>query len=139
MRKREEILYLYFNENYSQEEIVKKLNTSQKYVSRILLMDKRYQEEKEIRKAKNRKKHVENTKEYIKHQRKLNQLKNNTDDLILKQLHKKASIELSGFKRLSNIAYRNWNTSAYSFNKKKHRFEFKENELGRSYDVPKYI
>lgn len=37
------------------------------------------------------------------------------------------------------MAYRNWNKSAYSYNEKKRRFEFKEDELGRSYDVPKYI
>ena len=37
------------------------------------------------------------------------------------------------------MAYRNWNKSAYSYNEKKRRFEFKEDELGRRYDVLKYI
>ena len=36
------------------------------------------------------------------------------------------------------MAYRNWNKSAFTYNEKKKRFEFRE-ELGRSYDVPKYI
>lgn len=53
-------------------------------------------------------------------------------------MHNQASMEMSKSKRLSNMAYRNWNTSAYSYNEKKKRFEFKE-ELGRSADVPKYI
>ena len=53
-------------------------------------------------------------------------------------MHNQASQELSKGKRLSNLAYRNWNTSAYSYNEAKRRYEFKE-ELGRSNDVPKYI
>ena len=53
-------------------------------------------------------------------------------------MHNQASQELSKGKRLSNLAYRNWNKSAYSYNKAKKRYEFKK-ELGRSYDVPKYI
>ena len=77
-------------------------------------------------------------KNYIKQQRKIKQLKNNADDLVLRNMHNQASRELSKPKRLSNMAYRNWNTSAYSYNEKKKRFEFKD-ELGRSHDVPKYI
>ena len=53
-------------------------------------------------------------------------------------MHNQASQELSKGKRLSNLAYRNWNKSAYLYNKAKKRYEFKK-ELGRSYDVPKYI
>ena len=45
-------------------------------------------------------------------------------------MHNQASQELSKGKRLSNLAYRNWNTSAYSYNEAKRRYEFKE-ELGR--------
>lgn len=138
MEKREEIIKLYFDENYSQKEIVRKLNTSKRYVSKVLLMDSRYNKEKEARKAQNEKKHIENTKEYIKQKRKSNQLKNKSDDLILTNLHRTASVELSRRRKLSGIAYRNWNTSAYTYNKEKNRFEFRE-ELGRSYDVPKFV
>lgn len=53
-------------------------------------------------------------------------------------MHNQASRELSQPKRLSNMAYRNWNKSAFKYNEEKRRFEFDEN-LGRSYDVPKYI
>ncbi len=138
MGKREEIIKLYFDENYSQKEIVRKLNTSKRYVSKVLLMDSRYNKEKEARKEQNEKKHIENTKEYIKQKRKSNQLKNKSDDLILTNLHRTASVELSRRRKLSSIAYRNWNTSAYTYNKEKNRFEFRE-ELGRSYDVPKFV
>lgn len=50
----------------------------------------------------------------------------------------KASMELFEFNRFTNYSYRNWNRSAYLYNKDKKRYELKE-ELGRSYDVPKYV
>ena len=74
----------------------------------------------------------------LKEKRKIAQFKKSADDLVLKNMHNQASRELSKPRRLSNIAYRNWNKSAYSYNEKKKRFEFKE-DLGRSFDVPKYI
>lgn len=119
-------------------EIAKKLDISKGAVTQVLKKDKRYIEIKNERKIKNQKRHREETKDYIKTKRKIAQFKNNTDDLILKNMHNQASIEMSQPKRLNNMAYRNWNKSAYSYNEKKRRFEFKE-ELGRSYDVPKYI
>ena len=70
--------------------------------------------------------------------RKIKQQQKKADDLILKSIHNQDSAELSKHKRLSNMSYRNWNKSAYSYNKDKQRFELKK-ELGRSYDVPKYI
>lgn len=66
------------------------------------------------------------------------QFKNNADDLILRNMHNQASAELSQPKKMTNMAFRNWNKSAYSYNEKKRRFEFRE-ELGRAADVPKYI
>ena len=74
----------------------------------------------------------------MKTKQKIKQLKDNSDNLILKVEHNQASNELSQHKMMTNIAYWNWNRSAYTYNKEKKRFEFKE-ELGRSADVPKYI
>ena len=118
MSKREEIIKLYFLEGEIPADIAKKLDISKSAVTQVLQKDERYQREKMIRKAK--------------------QQKNKSEDLILKRMHNQASQELSKGKRLSNLAYRNWNKSAYSYNKAKKRYEFKK-ELGRSYDVPKYI
>ena len=53
-------------------------------------------------------------------------------------MHNQASNELSAPRKLNNMAYRNWNKSAFDYNEKRKRYEFKK-ELGRSYDVPKYI
>lgn len=140
MRNRKDIiLNMYFVEKLRPVDIAKKLDISKSAVTQVLRKDKRYVKIKKERKIKNQKKHIKETKDYIKAKRKIAQFKRNTDDLILKNMHNQASRELSKPKRLSNMAYRNWNTSAYSYNEKKKRFEFKDDELGRSYDVPKYI
>ena len=138
MSKREEIIKLYFLEGEIPADIAKKLDISKSAVTQVLQKDERYQREKMIRKEKNKIKHKENTKKLIKATRKAKQQKNKSEDLILKRMHNQASQELSKGKRLSNLAYRNWNKSAYSYNKAKKRYEFKKG-LGRSYDVPKYI
>ena len=74
----------------------------------------------------------------VKEQRKKAQFKNAADDLILKNMHSQASLEMSKRSHLSNENYRKWNKTAYNYNPSKKRFEFDKN-LDRSYDVPKYI
>ena len=130
MSKKDEITKLYFVDRENPATIAKKLNISKSAVTQVL--------QKDVRKKQNKIRHNEKTKEIIKKTRKIKQFKNRTEDLILKRMHNQASQELSKGKRLSNLAYRNWNTSAYSYNEAKRRYEFKE-ELGRSNDVPKYI
>ena len=136
--KKNAVLNMYFVEKMKPIDIAKKLNVSKSAISQILEKDERYSDEKEKRKIINRKKHIEKTKEYIKSQRQAIQFEHKVDDLILRNMHNQASTEMSKPKKLSDLAYRNWNTSAYTYNKQKKRFEFRE-ELGRSYDVPKYI
>lgn len=138
MSKKDEITKLYFVDREIPATIARKLNISKSAVTQVLQKDDRYKKEKEVRKKQNKIRHSEKTKEIIKKTRKIKQLKNRSEDLILKRMHNQASQELSKGKRLSNLAYRNWNTSAYSYNEDKRRYEFKE-ELGRSNDVPKYI
>lgn len=135
---KKKIIQMYFIDKLKPVEIAKKLGISKSAVSQVLQRDERYKLERESRKRENKNKHNENTREYIKAQRKSNQFKNKSDDLILTNLHRTASVELSRRRKLSSIAYRNWNTSAYTYNKEKNRFEFRE-ELGRSYDVPKFV
>ena len=139
MRSRKaEILKMYFIDKLKPVDIAKKLDISKSAVTQVLKKDKRYMQTKQERKIKNQNKHIEETKEYIKTKRKIAQFKNNADDLILENMHNQASVELSKPKKMTNMVYRNWNKSAYFYNEKKKRFEFKE-ELGRSADVPKYI
>lgn len=132
------IIQLYFIEKFRPVDIANKLNISKSAVTQVLQKDERYTEEKAIRKEQNKIKHKENSNKLKKAKRKNEQFKNNVDDLILKNMHNQASVELSKSKRLNNMAYRNWNKSAYKYNSKRKGFEFRE-ELGRSYDVPKFI
>ena len=136
MKKR--ILEMYFEKQMRPIDISKELNIAQYTITRVIQKDDRYLNEKQTRKNKNKIKNREETKTYIKNKRKAKQFKNNVDDLVLKNMHNQASIELSNIKKLSNMAYRNWNKSAYTYNEKRKGFEFKE-KLGRSYDVPKFI
>ena len=131
----EDILKMYFKEKMKQIDIAKKLNISKYKVSRVISKNAESSKEKEKRKIENKKKNIEFTKNYIKQKR--SESKNN-DYAIMKNLHDQASMELSAPRKLSNMAYRNWNKSAYKYNQEKSRFEFRKG-LGRSYDIPKYI
>ena len=131
----EDILKMYFKEKMKQIDIAKKLNISKYKVSRVISKNAESSKEKEKRKIEIKKKNIEFTKNYIKQKR--SESKNN-DYAIMKNLHDQASMELSAPRKLSNMAYRNWNKSAYKYNQEKSRFEFRKG-LGRSYDIPKYI
>ena len=132
------ILEMYFVKKIIPSKIAEKLGISKSAVTQTLQKDERYMSVKRERIEENQQKHKEYTQNYIKNKRKEEQFKNKDDDLILRNMHNQASSELSERKRTTNLAYRDWNKSAYNYNKQKKRFEFKE-ELGRSYDVPKYI
>ena len=121
-----------------QTEIAKRLEISNSKVSRIVTKDSRYTEEKERRKEVSKIKHSESAKRIMKKNREKIKFEKNADNLLLRKMHNQASMKLSKNNRLSDMAYRNWNTSAYKYNEEKKRYEFRE-ELGRSYDVKKYL
>lgn len=133
-----EILKLFYNDNLSQREIVKKLNISKGYVSQVITKDERYEEFKKQKLVENKIKHNKVIQKKVEKKRKELQFKNSVDDLTLRVMHEQASIELSKRNHLSNENYRKWNNSAYKYNPSKNRYEFDKN-LGRSYDVPKFI
>ena len=135
---RKNILEMYFIEHLRPVDIAKALNISKSAVTQVLQKDDKYSNEKEQRKAENYRKHIKNTEERNTRVRKEQQFKNSVDDLVIKNMNKKAGIELSTPKKLNNMAYRNWNKSAYTYNERRKGFEFRK-ELGRSNDVPKFI
>lgn len=135
---KEKIINLFYDKHLKVKEISKILNIDKSYISRIIKKDDRYLNEKERRKQVSKIRHLETTKRIVKRSRESLKFKNSVDDLILKNMHKQASIELSKGKHLTNENYRKWNCSAYKYNPLKKRYEFRT-ELGRSYDVPKYI
>lgn len=135
---KDEILDLFFNKKMKQKDIAELLNIAKSTVSKVVSKDSRFIAEKSLRKANNKVKRNKDIQRRVEQNRKKEQFKNNSDDLILKQMHSQASMELSKRSHLSNENYRKWNKTAYNYNPSKKRFEFDEN-LGRSYDVPKYI
>ena len=133
----EKILKMYFEDKMKQIEIAKKLNISKYKVSRVVAKDSKYQEEKNNRKLKSQNEHIKRTKEYIREKRKNNNSHNDYE--ILKQMHNQASRELSGgTKSISNKAYRDWNVSAYKYNKRNKCYELKK-EIVTGIDIPKKI
>lgn len=135
---KDEILDLFFDKKMKQKDIAELLNIAKSTVSKIVSKDSRFIAEKSLRKANNKVKRNKDIQRRVEQNRKKVQFKNNSDDLILKQMHSQASMELSKRSHLSNENYRKWNKTAYNYNPSKRRFEFDEN-LVRSYDVPKYI
>lgn len=132
------ILDLYFNKRMKQIEIAELLNIAKSTVSKAVSKDDRYIAEKQRRKAVNKENRNKDIRQRVEEQRKKFQFENAADDLILKNMHNQDSLELSKRSQLSNENYRKWNYSAYKYNPSRDRFEFDEN-LGRSFDVPKYI
>lgn len=135
---KDKILDLFFDKKMKQKDIAELLNIAKSTVSKVVSKDSRFIAEKSLRKANNKVKRNKDIQRRVEQNRKKVQFKNNSDDLILKQMHSQASMELSKRSHLSNENYRKWNKTAYNYNPSKKRFEFDEN-LGRSYDVPKYI
>ena len=135
MNRQEAIKKLYFECKYNQKEISAILGISNKYVSKVLLKDSRYKEEKEKRKLLSQNRHRQKTIDYIKNKRKLNM---NTEYEKLKQMHIQASRELSGGKNISNRAFRNWNSSIYKYNDKTKSYHLKKG-IVTGFDVPKKI
>lgn len=135
---KEKILEMYFDKKMKTKDVATKLGVSSAYITKVVKVDSRYIDEKETRRKKGIEKHKEDTRKIQKRQSMKIAEKRNIDDLILKEIHRQDSMELSKHKTLSDEAYRKWNTSAYKYNNDKKRFEFRE-ELGRSYDVKKYL
>ena len=130
------ILKLFYNKHYTSTSIADLVGVSMPYVSKVIKKDSRYKNEKTARKnltVEDHKMTNNANMKKVREQRRIDEAY-----YILKEQHRQAVSELSIRKRLTNEGYRKWNSSAYSFNDKKNRFEFK-GTLGRTADVPKYI
>lgn len=132
------IINKYFIDKLKPVEIAKELNISKSAVTQVLQKDKRYQKEKIKRIEQNKENHNEKTKKYMKLKREIMKRKKDKDNIDLKSMHNRATAEFSKKKRITNMAYRNWNKTAFTYNEKRKGYEFRK-ELGRSYDVPKFI
>ena len=134
--KIKDILVMYYTEHLKAKEISEIVNTSSAYVTKIIKQDTRYIEEKEFRKNILKEKRKISQNKFIKEKRERKRIEDNYCSVQMQ--HNQASSELSKSRHLSNESYRKWNNSAYNYNPFKKRYEFDEN-IGRSYDVPKFI
>lgn len=136
--KKEQILFLYFEEHLNIIKISNKLNISKQYVSKIVRKDERHTEETLSRKEQNKKKQIERNKKYIQNKRK--QEYENRLTASLELLHNQAVTELSGRKYINNRVFRNWNSSIYRFNYKAKEYQIKSEFKSKvSYAIPRKI
>ena len=136
MNNKEQILDLFYNQNLKQCEIVKQLNLSKQYVSKIVRADKRYTEVKEFRKQEN----AEKRKLYMKNYFKDYERPKKQDDsyIELLALLEQDAIELSySNNTISYYAFAKWNQNAYHINKKGNLVLNRGLKVG--IDVPKSI
>lgn len=134
--QKDNIYNLFYIKHLKVKEIAEIENVSSAYITKIIKQDSRYNEEKQYRKnvAKEKRKNYQN--DFIKKKRENKRIEDNYS--LVQTQHIQASREMSKTKHLSNESYREWNKSAYKYNKRKKRYEF-DSSLGRSYDVPQYI
>ena len=117
MNNKEQILDLFYNKNLKQCEIVKQLNLSKQYVSKIVRADKRYTKVKEFRKQEN----AEKRKIYMKNYFKDYERSKKQDDsyIELMALLEQDAKELSySYNTISDYAFAKWSPNAYHTNKK---------------------
>ena len=128
------ILKLYYEKHLSRKDIITKLGLSGRYITTVIKQDSRYMDERERRKLETKIKALE------RHKKSLNQ-KREEDYAIHEQMriaHDQAIGELSINKPISNIAFRNWNSSIYRFREKDKTYRLKRN-ITVGFDVPKKI
>lgn len=130
------ILDLYFDKKMKQVDIAKLLKISENAVSKTLKGDARFENEKKYRKELNKLKHNKDIQRRVESKRKEKRM---YDTQILKKMHNQASLELSGGRKtISDRAFRDWNSSAYEYNRKKDTYILKK-ELTAGADIAKRI
>lgn len=133
---RKDIINLFYMEHLKTKEIAQKLDVTSAYITKVVKQDGRYIQEKQFRKNQSKINRRISQNKFIKEKRERKKIEDNYE--MVKEQHRQDTMELSKSKHLSNENYRKWNYSAYKYNPSKRRYEFDSN-LGRSYDVPKYI
>ena len=134
MKKREQILKLYYEEDKKLTYIAEIVQVSNAYISKVVKTDSRYKEKKLKQKENTKKRKREYTNLKMKQLRE----KKIQENASIKQQHIDASKELSGSKAISNKAFRNWNSSIYKYDEKTRSYKLKRGIIV-SNDIPKKI
>lgn len=133
---KENIISSYYISHLKVKEISELQNVSSAYITKVIKQDSRYSNEKQYRKDISKNKRRIDQNKFNKNKRDNKRIEDNYQ--MLQPQHNQDVMELSKSSYLSNESYRRWNSSAYTYNPSKNRYEFNE-QLGRSADVPKYI
>lgn len=129
------ILDKFYNEHDKPTNIAKELNVNPSYITKIIKNDTRYIQEKEYRAQISRENRKIAKREWIRNKR-----QSETDKQLyefVKQQHIEASKELSYSSKMSDLAYRKWNASAYHRNSKGNLVIDRKLKVGS--DIPKSI
>lgn len=121
---KDNIISNYYIKHQKVKEISEELGVSTAYITKIIKQDTRYSNEKQYRKDISKKKRKLAKNKFIKNKRDKKRIEDNYQ--AIQAQHDQASRELSKFKHLSNENFRKWNSSAYTYNPSKHRYEFDE-------------
>lgn len=119
---KENIISNYYIKHQKVKEISEELGVSTAYITKIIKQDTRYSNEKQYRKDISKKKRKLAKNKFIKNKRDKKRIEDNYQ--AIQAQHDQASRELSKSKHLSNESFRKWNSSAYTYNPSKHRYEF---------------
>ena len=121
---KDNIISNYYIKHQKVKEISEELGVSTAYITNIIKQDTRYSNEKQYRKDISKKKRKLAKNKFIKNKRDKKRIEDNYQ--AIQAQHDQASRELSKSKHLSNESFRKWNSSAYTYNPSKHRYEFDE-------------
>ena len=116
-KKKEIILYLYFDQHLKQEQIAYSVNASQQYVSKVIKADEKYNIEKNDRKIINAEKRKLSQKEYHKNYKRAKKRDEIYENMLYKQKQHAIAMSRSSF-NISDYTYAKWNSSIYRINKK---------------------
>lgn len=135
MDKKQEIIKLYYENDAKIIDIANSLKVSRAYISKIIKLDSRYTSKKQKQKEATQKR----KKEYTNNRMKIIREIERQQDSFLKQQHLQATQELSSSRNvISNRAFRNWNSSIYTYNVKLKSYKLQKDIVTGS-DVPNII
>ena len=118
MDKTEIILYLYYDQHKKQAEIAEAVDSSQQYVSKVIIKDERYSMEKENRRVINKEKRKIDQKEYHENYVRPKKCDEEYEQMLFRQKQNSIAMSHKG-SNMSDYTYAKWNPSIYRSNGKR--------------------
>ena len=135
MSKKQEIIELYYENDMKIIDIANTVQVSRAYISKIIKNDIRYKNKKDRQKAETQKR----KKIYTNNKMKKIRQEKRQQYAFMKQQHLQDIQELSSSRNaISNMVFRNWNSSIYQYKDKTKAYHLKKGIIVGN-DVPKKI